>query len=171
MAALTREVTLRFLAEPSDVNFGGKVHGGMLMKWIDQAGYACACGWSGGYCVTAYVGGVSFDQPVPIGSLVEVHARIALTGSTSMHIAVDVHGRDLRETPWARKAHCLIVFVAVDQSGRPRAVPAWEPDSEGDRRLADYARDMKAQSARIEAEQARWLAPIQAGEDGPLARR
>ena len=39
-----RELTLQFLAEPSDVNFGGKVHGGMVMKWIDQAGYACAAG-------------------------------------------------------------------------------------------------------------------------------
>lgn len=37
-----REVTLRFIAEPTDVNFGGKVHGGTVMKWIDQAGYACA---------------------------------------------------------------------------------------------------------------------------------
>ncbi len=47
MAGQQREVTFRFLAEPTDVNFGGKVHGGMVMKWIDQAGYACAVGWSG----------------------------------------------------------------------------------------------------------------------------
>ena len=52
-----REITMRFLAEPMDVNFGGKVHGGAVMKWIDQAGYACAVGWSGLYCVTLYVGG------------------------------------------------------------------------------------------------------------------
>jgi acyl-CoA hydrolase len=49
-----REITLRFLAEPTDVNFGGKVHGGAVMKWIDQAGYACAVGWSGQYCVKVY---------------------------------------------------------------------------------------------------------------------
>ena len=42
-----RAVTLRFLAEPSHVNFGGKVHGGAVMKWIDQAGYTCAAGWTG----------------------------------------------------------------------------------------------------------------------------
>jgi acyl-CoA hydrolase len=48
----SRSITLRFLAEPTDVNFGGKVHGGAVMKWIDQAGYACAVGWSGYYCVT-----------------------------------------------------------------------------------------------------------------------
>ena len=44
-----RGVTLRFLAEPADVNFGGKVHGGAVMKWIDQAGYTCAAGWTGTY--------------------------------------------------------------------------------------------------------------------------
>ena len=49
-----REITLRFLAEPTSVNFGGKVHGGAVMKWIDEAGYACAAGWSGRYCVTIY---------------------------------------------------------------------------------------------------------------------
>ena len=47
-----RELVLRFLAEPTDVNFGGKVHGGIAMKWIDQAGYACATHWASSYCVT-----------------------------------------------------------------------------------------------------------------------
>jgi len=47
-----RAVEFRFLAEPTHVNFGGKVHGGMVMKWIDQVAYACAAGWSGLYCVT-----------------------------------------------------------------------------------------------------------------------
>src|SRR5918998_24965 len=56
-----REITLRFLAEPTDMNFGGKVHGGAVMKWIDQAGYACAVGWSGQYCVTVYVGGIRVE--------------------------------------------------------------------------------------------------------------
>jgi hypothetical protein len=51
-----RGVTLRFLAEPGDVNFGGKVHGGAVMKWIDQVGYTCAAGWTAAYCVTVYVG-------------------------------------------------------------------------------------------------------------------
>ena len=55
-----REITLRFLAEPTDINFGGQVHGGVAMKWIDQAGYTCAAGWSGQYCVTVYVGGIRF---------------------------------------------------------------------------------------------------------------
>ncbi len=63
-----RELTLQFLAEPSDVNFGGKVHGGMVMKWIDQAGYACAAGWCGGYAVTVYAGGSAFCAPSRLAS-------------------------------------------------------------------------------------------------------
>jgi acyl-CoA hydrolase len=60
MNIAAREITLRFLAEPGDVNFGGKVHGGAVMKWIDQAGYAYAVAWSRHYCVTVYVGGIRF---------------------------------------------------------------------------------------------------------------
>lgn len=67
MSDMSREFTLRVLASPTDVNFGGKVHGGSVMKWIDQVGYACALGWSKHYCVTVYVGGIRFLQPIYIG--------------------------------------------------------------------------------------------------------
>ena len=76
MSERNREITLRFLAQPTDINFGGKVHGGSIMKWIDQAGYTCATGWSGGYCVTAHIGDVNFYNPVSVGSLIEAHAKI-----------------------------------------------------------------------------------------------
>ncbi|MEO7477924.1 MAG: acyl-CoA thioesterase [Lysobacteraceae bacterium] len=168
MQASRREVTLRFLAEPTDVNFGGKMFGGSVMKWIDLAGFACASGWSGSYCVTAYVGGIGFERPIMIGSLVEAWAQIVLTGNSSMHIAVDVYSRDPRETEWARTTHCLIVFVAVDDDGKPHPVPAWVPETEADRLLADYAEDMKAQAKQMEAKRASWLAPaIPAGSDQP----
>src|SRR5438067_4444305 len=88
------DVTFRFLAEPGDVNFGGKVQGGHVMKWTDQAAYACAVGWSGRYCVTIYVGGIRFYKPVQIGHLVEVRARVIHTGVSSMHLAVDVSTHD-----------------------------------------------------------------------------
>jgi acyl-CoA hydrolase len=170
MATDLREVILRFLAEPTDVNFGGKVHGGMLMKWIDQAGYACASGWSSSYCVTVYVGGIGFERPVSIGSLVEVRARVVLTGSSSMHIAVDVYSRGLRETEWVRTTHCLIVFVALDEAGKPRPVPVWVPVTDGDRLLADYAEDMKVRAKQTEAHRASWLAPMEAASGDPASR-
>jgi len=139
MTAQEREVTLRFLAEPTDVNFGGKVHGGMVMKWIDQAAYTCAVGWSGCYCVTVYVGGIRFYQPVLIGHLVEVHAKIIYTGTTSMHLAVDVSSRDPQKGTAAKTTHCIIIFVALNQKGQPIAVPRWEPKTPEDQALEQYA--------------------------------
>jgi acyl-CoA hydrolase len=112
-SAKKNAITLRFLAEPSEVNFGGKVHGGTVMKWIDQAGYTCAVAWSGQYCVTVYVGGIRFIQPIVIGHLVEVQARLIYTGKTSMHIAVDVLAGDPKESQLRKTTHCIIVFVAV----------------------------------------------------------
>lgn len=79
MPGKQHEVNFRFLAQPTDVNFGGKVHGGMVMKWIDQAGYACAVAWSGAYCVTASVSGIQFVKPILIGDLVTVRARLIHT--------------------------------------------------------------------------------------------
>src|SRR5262245_35615860 len=119
MSTRAREVTLRFLAEPGDVNFGGKVHGGAVMKWIDQAGYACAVGWSSRYCVTVYVGGIRFLRPIFIGNMVEVRARLIHTGKSSMHIAADVFAIDLRGESATKATHCIIVFAAVDEQGKP----------------------------------------------------
>jgi len=152
MARREREVTLRFLAEPTDVNFGGKVHGGAVMKWIDQAGYACAAGWSGQYCVTMYVSGIGFRRPVPIGNMVEVRARLIYTGTTSMHIAVNVRAGGPKEGLYAQTTHCIIVFVAVDDQGRPVKVERWKPETEEDVALEQYAKRLKELRKGIDEE-------------------
>ncbi|ALP43294.1 acyl-CoA thioesterase [Aeromonas schubertii] len=152
-----RELTLQFLAEPSDVNFGGKVHGGMVMKWIDQAGYACAAGWSGGYAVTVYVGGIRFIRPIQIGELVEVHAQVIHTGSTSMHLAVDVYSRHPTSTDRHKATHCIIIFVAMDEQGKPRQVPAWAPQTDAQSQLEQYALKLVALREEIDKEMRRHL--------------
>ena len=134
-----REITLRFLAERTDVNFGGKVHGGAVTKWIDQAGYACAVGWSGQYCVTVYVGGIRFHRPVLIGNMVEVSAKLIHTGKTSLHVAVEVSAGDPKEGQYTKTTQCVIVFVALDE-GAPVEVARWEPKSEQDVALERYAK-------------------------------
>ena len=151
MAGEQREVTFRFLTEPTDVNFGGKVHGGMVMKWIDQAGYACAVGWSGRYAVTVAVGGIQFVQPILIGDLVTVRAKLIYTGSTSMHLAVDVLACDLKDRNERLATSCVIVFVALDSpDGKPAAVAPWAPQTPEDKRLADYAERMMGLSKAME---------------------
>ena len=134
-----RKVTLRFLAEPGDVNFGGKVHGGAVMKWIDQAGYTCAAGWTGSYCVTVYLGGLHFLSPIFVGELVELRALVIRTGRRSLDIAVDVYAGDPKTGERRRTGHCVIVFVGLNSDGRAAPVPAWEPVTAVDRALEGYA--------------------------------
>jgi acyl-CoA hydrolase len=150
--AKQREITMRFLAEPGDVNFGGKVHGGAVMKWIDQAAYACAVGWSGQYCVTVYVGGIRFYKPILIGNIVEVGAQIVYTGTTSMHIAVDVQAGDPKHGRMSQTTHCVVVFVAVDNEGTPVPVPAFTPQTEDDKNRESYAKRLMELRKSIEDE-------------------
>jgi len=132
-------ITLRFLAEPTDVNYGGKVHGGAVMKWIDQAGYTCAVNWSGLYCVTVYVGGIRFYHPIRIGDLVEAEARLIHTGNSSMHIAVDISARDPRTNDRLKTTHCIIVLSAIDDDGKTIPVRPWTPVSEEEKAQQGYA--------------------------------
>lgn len=129
-------ITLRFLAEPSTINFGGKVHGGTVMKWIDEAGYACATRWAKRYCVTVSVGSIRFQRPIMIGDLVEVQARLAYTGSTSMNIAVEVRAGDMKTGEMEVITECVVVFVAVDADGKTIPVEVWLPETPGDIALA-----------------------------------
>jgi acyl-CoA hydrolase len=152
-----REISLRLLAEPHDVNFGGKVHGGTVMKWIDQAGYTCAVGWSGMYCVTVYVGGIRFIRPIHIGNVVEVHARVIYTGTTSMHLAVDVLAGDPKQGEFEKTTHCVIVFVAMGDNGKPATVPHWQPQTDEDKGLEDYARKLMSLRSSLDEEVKRFL--------------
>jgi len=136
-------VQFRFLAEPTDVNFGGKVHGGMVMKWIDQASYACAAQWSRRYCVTVSANGIRFIRPILVGQLVTVTARIVHTGKTSMHIYVVVRAGDPKEDKVVVTNRCFISFMAIDEAGYPIKVPTYKPSSEEDKLLETVAMHAK----------------------------
>jgi acyl-CoA hydrolase len=137
------ETTFRLLAEPTSVNFGGKVHGGALMKWIDETAYACAAIWSGRYCVTVSVTNIHFRRPILVGNMVELKARVVATGRTSMHIHVSVRAGDPKSGQLRQTTDCLVVFVAVDANGTPVPVQAFHPHTEAQQRLAKYAMDVK----------------------------
>ena len=159
-AARSRGITLRFLAEPTDVNFGGKVHGGAVMKWIDQAGYTCAAGWTGTYCVTVYLGALHFLGPIRVGELVELRALVIRTGRTSLDIAIDVYAGDPKSGERRRTGHCVVVFVSLDADGRPVSVPAWAPVSEIDRALEAYAARLGELRRQMDAEMEQRLATL-----------
>lgn len=151
------KVTFQFLSEPTDVNYGGKVHGGAVMKWIDQAGYSCASLWSESYCVTVYVGGIRFYKPILIGDLVKVNAQIIYTGTSSMHIAIDVFSKRVTEKEFKQKTHCIVVFVAVGEDGKPDEVPTWTPTTEAEKEKEQYAIKLMNLRRNIEDEMSPFL--------------
>ncbi|MBM7471036.1 acyl-CoA thioesterase [Subtercola frigoramans] len=135
-------VTLRFFAAPTDVNWGGKTHGGTVMRWIDEAALACASTWSGLDAITVYSGGIRFYRPIPIGHLVEVEARLVHTGHSAMHISTHVRSRDPREREFQLTTHCLTIMAALDDSGHTTAVRPWVPVTDEDDRLDAHARHL-----------------------------
>jgi len=149
-----REVTLRLIAETIDVNLFGNVHGGSVMKWIDQAAYACSVGWSGQSAVTVYVSGIRFYKPIHIGDIVELRARLIYTGRTSMHIAVDVSAIEPKSWKTIQTTHCVVVYVALDDQGNPTPVAAWEPQAPEDKAMRDYAVRLMEMRKGIEDEMA-----------------
>lgn len=151
------KVTFQFLSEPTDVNYGGKVHGGAVMKWIDQVGYSCASMWAESYCVTVYVGGIRFYKPILIGDLVQVNAEIIYTGETSMHIAIDVYSKKVTESVFEKKTHCIVVFVAVDENNEARKVPKWIPTTEREVEREKYAVKLMNLRKNIEDEMSPFL--------------
>jgi acyl-CoA hydrolase len=92
---MSTKLTMSFLAEPNDANFSGNVHGGKVMKWIDEIGYALAVKFSKKYCVTKFVDDIEFLKPIQIGDLVILDAEIIKIGISSLRIKVDVSSLNL----------------------------------------------------------------------------
>lgn len=146
------KVTFQFISEPTDVNFGGKVHGGAVTKWIDQTAFTCARTWAETYCVTVYVGGIRFIKPISIGEVIKIDAYVIYTGKTSVHIAVDVYSRNFEDDKFGKATHCVIVFVSVDEDGKPQPLKPWLPKSDQDKQLAGYAKKLKSLRNKISEE-------------------
>ncbi|CAN7178795.1 acyl-CoA thioesterase [Acidovorax sp. LjRoot38] len=131
-----QSITLRFLASQSTLPQAGRVPGGTVLRWVDEAGFACACAWAKGPCITEFVGGAHFVHPIRPGDLVEVHARLASTTDTAMHLAVEVRSGGIHGEPLREVLHCVAVYTAVDADEQPRAIDKWSPETPGDMALA-----------------------------------
>lgn len=118
------ELQMSFLAQPTDVNYFGSVHGGNVMKWIDEAAYALAAQHTQKYCVTKYVDGIEFINPISIGDLVYVHVKVLKLGTTSIRMRVAVSSEKLVTNQRLDNCACDIVFVAVDDQGNKQSISA-----------------------------------------------
>lgn len=116
-------VSLTELMIPAYSNFGGKIHGGILLSLMDKVAYACAARHAGGYCVTAGIDGVDFVQPVEVGELVTLHASVNHVGRSSMLIGIKVVAEDFHRGTAKHTNTSFFSMVAKDESGRPKSVP------------------------------------------------
>lgn len=117
------KITLSELMLPSHSNFSGKIHGGYLLKLMDQIAFACASKYSGCYCVTASVDTVDFLNPVDVGELVTLKASVNYVGKTSMVVGIRVTSEHIQT---GVKKHCnssYFTMVAKDENGQNVQVP------------------------------------------------
>jgi uncharacterized protein (TIGR00369 family) len=128
------QTTLTELMIPSYANFGGKIHGGILLSLIDKVAYACASRHAGTYCVTVSVDGVDFLKPVEVGDLVSLMASVNYVGKTSLVIGIRVIAENVRNGLQRHTNTSYVTMVAKGDDDRPSMVPPLLLESEADGR-------------------------------------
>lgn len=129
--------TLTELMIPSYANFGGKVHGGVILSLMDKVAYVCATKHAEQYCVTASVGGVNFLAPVDVGDLVSLKASVNYVGKSSLIVGIRVIAENFKTKTVKHTNSSYFTFVAIDEDGKPSKVPGLQLETETDiRRFA-----------------------------------
>ena len=128
------QLTMSVLMTPDMANFSGNVHGGALLKLLDEVAYACASRYAGRYVVTLSVDQVTFREPIHVGELVTFLASVNYTGRSSMEVGIKVVTEDIRARSVRHTNSCFFTMVAMGDDGRPVAVPTRETPTEEERR-------------------------------------
>lgn len=121
------QLSMTVLMTPDMANFSGNVHGGTLLKYLDEVAYACASRYAGCYVVTLSVDQVIFREPIHVGELVTFLASVNYSGRTSMEVGIKVITENIRERSVRHTNSCFFTMVAVDELGKPAPIPALEP--------------------------------------------
>jgi uncharacterized protein (TIGR00369 family) len=117
------DTTITELMIPSYANFGGKIHGGILLSLMDKVAYACATKHAENYCVTVAVENVNFLQPVDVGDLVSMMARVNYTGRSSMVVGIKVTAENVKDQVVKHTNNSYFTMVAKGDDGNPAPVP------------------------------------------------
>jgi acyl-CoA hydrolase len=150
MNLLSHQLTMTVLMTPDTANFAGNVHGGTILKLLDQAAYACASRYAGRYVVTLSVDQVMFRQPVHVGELVTFLASVNHTGTSSMEVGIKVIAEDIRTQTVRHVNSCFFTMVAVDDARKPVPVPALQPATPDEHRRHAAAELRKAMRREME---------------------
>ncbi|MGM9427390.1 acyl-CoA thioesterase [Hydrogenophaga sp. MI9] len=167
----SHQLSMTVLMTPDTANFSGNVHGGTILKLLDQVAYACASRYAGTYVVTLSVDQVMFRQPIHVGELVTFLASVNHTGSSSMEIGIKVIAENIRTQAKRHVNSCFFTMVAVDEDRKPTAVKPLQPSTPDERRRHAGAELRKAMRREMEQR----FAAVRAATDGessdPLASR
>jgi uncharacterized protein (TIGR00369 family) len=117
------QTTITELMIPSYANFGGKIHGGILLSLMDKVAYACASKHAGTYCVTVSVDKVEFLQPVEVGELVALHASVNYVGRTSLIVGIRVEAQNVKSGMIKHTNSSYFTMVAKGDDDKPTPVP------------------------------------------------
>jgi acyl-CoA hydrolase len=129
----------RFRVQPNDANNYETLHGGELMKWMDEFGAMSAMRFAGETCVTARVDDLSFHRPIPVGDVALVDAYVFAAGRTSVKVRVQAWREDPRTGETERTTGSCFTFVAVAAAGTPTGVPALPAAPDEEKRLREEA--------------------------------
>lgn len=153
--AYSRSTTRRIM-ELNDCNVQGNVHGGTIMRMVDEASAIVAIKHSHRpYVVTARVERFDFLAPAFMGDVVSVHCELHYVGRTSMEIAVDVMAEDLITREVRKIASSYVIYVALDENRKPTPVPPLVPADEEEAAIIEHARIRRERRRKIEEEQDR----------------
>ncbi|KTT52415.1 VdlD [Pseudomonas oryzihabitans] len=143
MEAGNHQLSMTILMTPDLANFSGNVHGGALLKHLDEVAYACASRYAGRYVVTLSVDQVIFREPVHVGELVTFLASVNYTGTTSMEIGVKVITENIQQRSVRHTNSCFFTMVAVDENGKSCPVPQLEPVTADEKRRCAQAQQRR----------------------------
>ena len=145
------ELTMTVLMTPDMANFAGNVHGGTVLKLLDQVAYACASRYAGRYVVTLSVDQVTFREPIHVGELVTFLAMVNYTGKTSMEVGIKVMAENIQTQTMRHANSCFFTMVAVDDERKPVAVPPLVPQTHDQQRrcaAAQMRRELRQEVAQ-----------------------
>ena len=136
-------LSMTVLMTPDMANFSGNVHGGQLLKLLDQVAYSCASRYAGTYVVTLSVDRVHFRDAIHVGELVTFSASVNYTGHTSMEIGIRVDTENIQEGTRRHTNSSYFTMVAVDADRKPVTIPSLPLRTDLDRQRFDAARQRR----------------------------
>lgn len=150
----SHQLTMTVLMTPDTANFAGNVHGGTILKLLDQVAYACASRYARRYVVTMSVDQVTFKQPIHVGEMVHFLASVNYTGKSSMEIGIKVIAENIRDQVVRHVNSCFFTMVAVDDHRHPVEVPVFEPGTPDEISRFEAAKARKASRLALQTKTA-----------------